>query len=157
MRQSTDIRTLTICQPFAELIVAAANTLPTDKTPKRVENRNWPTELRGPLLIHAGKSLAWFDAQGWDREQYPVPLGAIVGVANLVDCVHIERIRHCEREVVDRHPWITTHEHAEGRFCFVLEDVRRFVTPIPYKGAQGFFYVPAEVIVGVKTVPVTAP
>lgn len=28
---------------------------------KRVENREWPTSYRGPLLIHAGKSREWLD------------------------------------------------------------------------------------------------
>lgn len=151
---TTGIRALTVCQPFAELIVADANLLPPGETPKRVENRSWPTRFRGEFLIHAGKSLSWFDEQDWDRSQYPVPLGALVGIATLADCIQIDRIRLCERAIVDRFPWITTHEHAEGEFCFVLENVRRFVKPIPFKGAQGFFYVPSSAIAGVKTVEV---
>jgi len=149
---TTGIRALTICQPFAELIVADANTLPPGESPKRVENRVWPAAFRGDILIHAGKSTAWFDRQEWDREQYPVPMGAIVGIATLADCIYIDRIRRCERAVVERFPWITTHEHAEGPYCFVLEHVRRFVNPIPYRGALGFFYVPSSEIAGAKVV-----
>ncbi|MFM9963109.1 MAG: hypothetical protein ACKV2Q_18025 [Planctomycetaceae bacterium] len=142
------MRALTICQPFAELIVADANTLPTGQSPKRVENRNWPTEIRGDFLIHAGKNLKWFGRQNWSRLEHPVPMGAIVGIATLAHCVGIDTIRLCHPDIVSRWPWLTTHKHAEGRFCWVLENVRRFVTPIPYAGLLGFWDVPDEVING---------
>src|SRR3546814_4442712 len=44
------MKALTICQPYAELILLGL---------KRVENRSKPTRHRGPLLIHAGKSRDW--------------------------------------------------------------------------------------------------
>ena len=47
------MKAITISQPWAHLIVRGE---------KRVENRTWPTEHRGPLAIHAGKSLAELDA-----------------------------------------------------------------------------------------------
>lgn len=145
------MRALTICQPFAHLIVADANTLPPGQSPKRVENRNWPTEIRGDFLIHAGKSLKWFGHQNWSRLVNPVPMGAIVGIATLADCIDIDRISFHQPDIVARWPWLPTHEHAEGRFCWVLENVRRFVTPIPYSGLLGFWSVPDQVINGKPT------
>lgn len=148
------MRALTICQPFAELIVADAKTLPPGQSPKRVENRNWPTEIRGDFLIHAGKNRKWFEPQNWRTSEFPVPMGAIVGIATLSDCVEIDSIRLCRGFVVERFPWLPTHEHAQGRFCYVLENVRRFVTPIPWSGLLGFFNVPEQAIAG-KALKVT--
>lgn len=121
-------RALTVCQPYAELIAAGE---------KRVENRTWPTRYRGPLLIHAGKSLKWFNSESPDRYVF----GAIVASANLVACIEWPTNR-VERVVLAKlHDlmWLLTHEHANGPFLWVLEDVRRLAQPIPAKGAQGIW------------------
>lgn len=52
---------------------------------KDVENRSWPTRFRGAVLIHAAKGV---DAE--DRGEVrakDMPLGGIVGVMEIVDCV----------------------------------------------------------------------
>lgn len=147
------MKALTICQPFAALICLPDD----DHRAKRVENRKWGTQYRGPLLIHAGKSREWLelDDAGTCDELYELPLadmvfGAIVGVANLADCVALDMYASGIKRVPDssfrRWPWLSSHEHTEGPFCFVLTEVRRFETPIPYRGAQGFFDVPREVV-----------
>ena len=86
------MKALTICQPYALLIVTGI---------KRVENRTWPTRYRGPLLIHAGKSKAWLDEVDdlttgkCERIDYDettgriFDFGALVGVADLVDCIQV--------------------------------------------------------------------
>lgn len=142
------MKALTICQPFAHLIC-----LPDDHPrAKRVENRQWPTSYRGPLLIHAGKSRNWMDR----NEEYGIPesdlvFGAIVGVANLADCVKLETRPGWNGGVVPDHakrrwPWLLQHEHTEGPYCLVLTECRRFEKPIPYRGAQGLFDVPPGVV-----------
>lgn len=76
------MKALTICQPYAELIVRGL---------KPIENRTWPTSYRGPLLIHAGKSREWMDAD--DLDAYPgMVFGALVGRVNVVDCVRVEKL-----------------------------------------------------------------
>jgi hypothetical protein len=82
---------LSIRQPWAWAILHAG---------KDIENRKWTTTFRGPLLIHAAKTLydtsqerdrtrAWV----WRRFHVKVPLdddlprGGIVGKANVVDVV----------------------------------------------------------------------
>ncbi len=142
------MRALTICQPYAHLIM-----LPDDHgRVKRVENRNWSTSYRGPLLIHAGKSKDYLslDPQGIHDVEYMIPFatmtfGAIVGVCNVVDCFsqQLPMDRDC---AIRRRPWLAGHEHVEGPFCFVLQECRKFVEPIPYRGAQGFFNVPDELV-----------
>lgn len=86
---------------------------------KDVENRSWPTDFRGQILIHASKGV---DPE--DREEvieHSMPLGGIVGVMEIVDCVTA-----CESR------WFC------GPYGFVIRNARplRFV---PCKGALGFF------------------
>lgn len=112
------MKALTICQPYAELIARGE---------KWIENRTWPTSYRGPLAIHAGKSRDWLD-DGEEQEHPGMAFGAVVAIADLVDC----------RRVEDLPPELANHEHANGPWCFVLENVRR-IDPVPARGAQGFW------------------
>ena len=131
------MKAITICQPYAHLIVTGV---------KRVENRTWPTRVTGRVAIHAGKSRDWLTLSddGTLDEDYELPIadmafGAIVGVADLVACLPIEEIIRGVHS--ERFPWLREHEHAEGPFCFVLENVRR-IDPVAFNGSQGFFNVP---------------
>jgi hypothetical protein len=130
------MKCLTICQPYAHLIVTPQAELPKGHTQKLVENRTWITSYRGPLLIHAGKSRNWL-------EQYPgcglwdMPFGAIVGVALVVDCVPAtptfdhRRLRNglvAPAWAKRQFPWLARHPHVED------------------SGQQGMFEVPDEVV-----------
>lgn len=148
------MKALTICQPYAHLICLPDD----DDRAKRVENRTWPTSYRGPLLIHAGKSREWLELNdSGDRDElYDLALadmqfGFIIGIADLRDCVEKFVLegnapRRFQESSRRRWPWLEMHEHAEGPWCWVLQEVRRFETPIPYKGAQGLFNVPRKVV-----------
>lgn len=112
------MKALTICQPYAELIARGE---------KVIENRTWATSYRGPLAIHAGKSRDWLD--DGDEALYPgMPFGAVVAVAELYDCVRVERLP-CE---------LQDNEHANGPWCWLLRNIQR-VTPIAQSGAQGLW------------------
>jgi hypothetical protein len=86
------VKALTVRQPWAWLIVNGW---------KNVENRTWPTDFRGPLLIHAAKGCT---GEEWEAayvfvagfaprvaEMIPRPayiqLGGIVGEATIMACV----------------------------------------------------------------------
>lgn len=117
-----EIDVLTIKQPWAWLIVQGY---------KPVENREWKTQKRGPLLIHASKEV---DRAGyeWVRQNLPeifgkipppwqIEKGGIVGAAMLTDCV----TKHISI-------WFF------GKYGFVLDNP----TPLPFypmKGQLGFF------------------
>lgn len=124
---------LSIRQPWAHACAAGW---------KDIENRKWSTAIRGPICIHASA----FNKRNFqeDRGDYlevlhehvcrlqpptqekvaleGLAFGAIVGVATIVDCV-----------ARSDSPWFF------GRFGFVLKDQRLLDTPIPVKGALGFF------------------
>ena len=126
--QSAPIKALTILQPYAHLIVVTRE--------KRVENRTWSTRYRGPLVIHAGKGrqMLMNDGQG-------MSFGAAIGMCNLVECVHQKHL-HLHEDF----PWLPTHKHALGPWCWILDDVVEFPEPVPFKGAQGLWSFPSELV-----------
>lgn len=130
------MKALSIKQPWAYLIVQGL---------KDVENRDWATQYRGPLLVHASKytddgSIAGAKAI-MDRLDIPWParatvpqvmaLGAIVGMVEIVDCVS-----------ESDSPWFV------GEYGFVLRNPR-IIQPIPYKGRLGLYDIPDSVLDGV--------
>lgn len=124
------MKALTICQPYAHLIVQGRKTC---------ENRTWPTNYRGLLYIHAGKSREWLnlDDDGMDDGIHvdQMEFGKLVAICNLVACLHIDSRLLPE--------WIAkmTDEqkgHVSGEYCWILADVRP-VQPIAWRGAQGLW------------------
>jgi activating signal cointegrator 1 len=135
------MKALTICQPYAALICLPDD----DDRAKRVENRTWATNYRGPLLIHAGKSKQWLDGSDYGLTLEQMPFGVICGVANVVECVAVRDFMGPSESAAERRfPWLREHRHTEGPWCWVLQECRRFETPIPYRGAQGLFDIPID-------------
>lgn len=126
------MKALTICQPYAEMIA---------RGDKRVENRTWFTSHRGPLYIHAGKSREWLDGDTDDElaEEFgrQIEFGAIVATCRLVDCLHIDKIEAGQYDA--RFPWLRTHEHTNGEWCWVLDEIQRLPQPIVINGKQGLW------------------
>jgi hypothetical protein len=112
------MKVLSIRQPWAALIVAGI---------KDIENRNWPTRYRGPLLIHAAQRPAHMSDHEIARTyRCTIPAtaklrGGIVGIVELIDCVG----RH-------RSKWF------EGDFGFVLRNARPLPF-VPMPGRLGLF------------------
>ena len=122
---------LSIRQPWAWLIMNGG---------KNIENRCWPTKVRGRVLIHAAKGVSkaeWKDAWDWVRVICPeawekgtreiqtgsIERGGIVGSVEIVDCVSRSDS-----------PWF------QGQYGFVLRDPQ----PLPFypcRGQLGFFKV----------------
>jgi len=131
----TTMKALTICQPYAELILRGS---------KPVENRVWQTNYRGPLLIHAGKSRDWMINAEFGIPIREMAFGAIVGVADVTHCLSFAYLMSptCD----DALRYLRDSIHTSGPFCFVLKNPRRFAKPIPYRGAQGLFDIPDYVV-----------
>jgi hypothetical protein len=115
---------------------------------KDVENRTRATRHRGPLLIHAARSLKSLDAEDpalW-RTVYGVELparevltfGAILGVVDVIGCVPVG----LNGRVGGRYSvWAQV-----GLYGWLLANPRAFAEPIPYKGSQQFFEVADELL-----------
>lgn len=118
---------------------------------KPVENRDWATNFRGRIWLHASKfwkideiTADWEDVKTMAAEDnlaLPLPVGneagrdfatamrnsggCIVGSVEIVDCV-------------------TSYPSAffVGKFGFVLRNPVALQHPVPFRGALGFFEVP---------------
>lgn len=112
---------------------------------KDIENRDWSTNIRGRIAIHASKGLTKDDYEFYrffveelsfdgDVEVFTIPemhefvRGAILGTVELVDCV-----------TKSASPWF------QGRFGFVLRNPKPLKIPIPINGALGFWQVPKAI------------
>lgn len=158
---------LTLHQPWATLVAIGE---------KGIETRSWATSYRGELAIHAGKAFAReYQIMSLDPPFYrplldagfivqetttvrrlALPRGAIVAVAELRRCIPVEWIWFGLRGVTGwpTHPgdWMATPrerlygDYSPGRFGWLLFNVRRLPEPIPCRGAQGLWEVPAEIV-----------
>lgn len=127
------MKALTVCQPYAHLILQGRKTC---------ENREWFTKFRGALYIHAGKSLDWLDTGDPDDgdSRFAIPpgemqFGAVIAIANLVACLHIESplLAEWEGKMTKEQ-----EQHINGTYCWILADVRP-VKPVMWRGAQGLW------------------
>ena len=134
------MRTISLWQPWASGIALGLKTY---------ETRGWSTKVRGPVAIHAAKR--WTPdvrsaASGMaDRfaiaELADPPRGAIVAIAELTEVHPTENLREDLSEIE-----LAFGNYADGRFAWSLENVRALEEPIPFRGGQGFFSVPDELI-----------
>lgn len=128
------MRCLTVRQPWAWAIISGL---------KAIENRSWPTRHRGELAIHAGRSLAEFGGEDDFTATMPglppkgqFPLGAIVGVVRVIDCLPYEQVK--DRPFAER--------MGPESWCWMLEEPLAFPVPVPWAGRLGLFEVPDDVI-----------
>lgn len=133
---SGTMKCLSIMQPWAWLIVQGK---------KDLENRDWTTNYRGPILIHTGKKVddqCFEDGEiDEDMAEYygmngimpalksDYTTGAIIGRADLVDVVTDSSSK-----------WFV------GAYGFLLENASAFDRPIPYSGSRRLFDVPTRII-----------
>lgn len=126
---------LSIQQPWSALIVHGH---------KNIENRDWKTNRRGLIVIHAGQKIDTSAHRDVREGFHPVsgeevepgrwdgiadqPIGGIVGVAEIIGCVPTATSK-----------WRSEYrEWFVGKYGFVLAN-QRPVPFIPCKGALGFF------------------
>lgn len=130
------MKALSLWQPWASAIAIGA---------KSIETRHWPTNYRGPLLIHAAKRGTKPQISPIIRELQlnldieVIPFGSLVGVCELVGCCNTESLRVTDQER-------RLGDYSRGRFGWILYGVRAFNKPIPFRGMQGIFNVPDDVV-----------
>jgi hypothetical protein len=141
------MKCISVRQPYGSWLANPDKFVKANLTPKRIENRNWTTNYRGPILIHASKTFEydaipfWLqrfprlgDAFSLDPKDYP--LGAIIGHAKLVNVIT------SLENAVARDPWFC------GEYGFKLVQAGP-IEPIPYRGSLMIFEVPESVLAGI--------
>lgn len=132
------MKALSIRQPWAWAILNAG---------KDIENRDWRSDFRGVIAVHASKSvtkLEYEDARDFmiahigvdvanKLSESTLAFGAIIGTVEIVDCVD----------------W-SPSQWAVGSYCFVLSNPKPLIKPVLCKGALGLWDVPAEILSQIK-------
>jgi hypothetical protein len=164
---------LSLNPPWGTLIALAAR---RPELGKRIETRDWQRSYRGPMAIHQTKGLGELASEAelaalCGREPFASALAA-AGVASpgqlprgqIVAVVRLAEIRPTSGErgplggptyadwVHDLSPRERAFgNYAPGRFGWVLADIQALAEPVPCRGAQGLWPVPADVAAAVTT------
>lgn len=131
------MKALTIIQPWASLIALGE---------KKIETRSWRTKYRGPVLIHAGKSVDKEALKNFSivlaYHRLPkLPSGVILAKAEIVDCVEIDpgtdppnRTAYLKNGEKVTGNEFSFGDYSPGRFAWILDNVEPLKEPIPAKG-----------------------
>ena len=117
---------------------------------KTFETRDWRTDYRGPIAIHAAKTphREW-ERYFYDRKQTDLPdeirralppiggyaYGKVVAVADLTGCIHIRPETYLMVPDLD----VKMGNWHPGRYAWKLENVRPVHTPVLARGSQGLW------------------
>lgn len=139
---------LSMHQPWASLLIEGF---------KRFEGRNWSTEVRGPLWIHAAQRVPtpeeieavesqcidmYNDAS--ERPDLPerYPTGVLLGRIELVDCLNDEEYH---TKIPDE-----LREPSECKFHFVVKNPEKLIVPIRMTGGKKIFKLEHDLWDGAK-------
>ena len=120
------MKCLSICQPFAELII---------QNKKTIELRTWNTKIRGEFLVHAPIKVR---KEAYEKLKIKEKLttGAIIGKVELWDVKKYESLKEIQIDKKKHHSSTISHDKIFG---FILKNAKPFRIPIPWKGQLGFF------------------
>lgn len=144
------MKALSVWQPWALLLAIGA---------KRYETRSWYPN-RGVvgtrIAIHAGRSTEGMEIlmtdQRFSRAVWELltaahqpkdcfAFGAIIATAVVVDAIRTPVLESEEPGPHER----DLGDWSDGRWCWQLDRVHHLATPIPCRGAQGLFDLPADI------------
>lgn len=149
------MKALSLWQPWASLWCSRR---------KIHETRHWPLRHRGWLAVHAAKKLVSDCGEDLDdivcaefgpHWRSELPCGALIGVVNIINCLPTEKVADIysaegfefssDADDPSNTDW-TCENFEPGRFAFQRREFRLFKTLIPYRGQQGLFSVPDELL-----------
>lgn len=122
------MKVLTIKQPWASLIIEGY---------KKYEFRSWKTNYRGKILIHAGLNIEKEILKRFENYQCNYPKGAIIGEAELVDCVLVDEKLNKKLSNID--PIVYGKTNHVQNYAWKLENIKKYDNPIEIKGKLGLW------------------
>ena len=120
------MKCLSVCQPFAELIVQGKKT---------IELRKWNTKFRGEFLVHAAKNILIEDCKRM-KISSSITTGAIIGKVKLTDVKKYESDKELKTDKRKHH---SLSDITKNKYGFILENPKKLRVPIPYSGKLNFF------------------
>lgn len=162
------MKAISLWQPWATAIAVGSKTIETRSWGTHYRG---PIAIHAAKRMRKGELISYSCSWNWMGALAPtglkmhgdkrslwelIPFGAIVAVADLADCrpthtfalAEIETPRRPAGEHGDLYKWTERQmgDFSLGRFGWVLKDVRPLVKPLPWKGEQGWFDVPDDLI-----------
>ena len=120
------MKCLSVCQPFAELIIQGKKT---------IELRKWNTKFRGEFLVHAAKNILIEDCKRM-KISSSITTGAIIGKVKLTDVKKYESDKELKSDKKKHH---SLSDITKNKYGFILESPKKLRVPIPYSGKLNFF------------------
>ena len=131
------MKAISLHQPWASLVMVGRQLW---------ETRSWPTDYRGVLAIHAGKTLPPYALEfcrEFDGELAAVgihdvtalPLGAVLGCVRLTGCIKTDgpEARRLGERAKAWGNW------EPGRYAWRLEGPAPYGAPVPARGMRGLW------------------
>ena len=120
------MKCLSVCQPFAELIVQGKKT---------IELRKWNTRFRGEFLVHAPQKIRLDDCKRLKMKP-EMTVGAIIGKVELIDVKEYENTIQIKK---DSKKHLASNDLNDNKYGFILQNPKQLRIPIPYTGQLNFF------------------
>jgi hypothetical protein len=140
------VKALSLWQPWASLWSCGR---------KIYETRSWSTNYAGPIAVHAAKRIETeisdmlreiCENEFGGRWHVELPAGALIAVCDCVICKPTDHLHVDDEEFAQGN-------FTPGRFAFDPLNMRELPTPISWRGMQGLFDIPDNLIVGVPLPP----
>jgi hypothetical protein len=130
---------LSIRQPWVDLILRKLKT---------IEVRDWEVSRRGPILLHASRTIDWqaIELFGYTNP-WELPRGQVVGYARIVDAFAFNH----ESWLATASGHLVIRPLSFGNYGLVLDSVRRFRKGVACPGKLYFFPVPLGIQEKLKT------
>jgi len=122
------MKCLTIKQPWTSLIIEGY---------KMYEFRSWKTNYRGKLFIHAGKNIEKDMLNRFSKYNLNYELGAIIGEAELVDCILVDE--RFNQELIKINPIVYGKSNHVEKYAWKLVNIKKYDKPIYVKGKLGLW------------------
>ena len=119
------MKCLSICQPFADLIIQGKKT---------IELRKWNTKFRGEFLVHAPQKIRFDDCKRL-KIKSNLTVGAIIGKVELVDVKEYQNIAQIK---ADSKEHLTQNNVLGNKYGFILKNPKQLKVPIPCNGQLNF-------------------
>lgn len=142
------MRAIGLWQPWGEWLINGDKLIETRPRPMRTlvgQRVAIHATLREPMEARAAAITAAYEARLPLPDLDKLPHGALIGTVFVDECfqmtaTYVRYVReHWPRE-------FALGDYAEGRWAFTLKDPMPFSWPVPWRGKQGVFMVPDELL-----------
>ena len=125
------MKCLSVCQPFANLIIQGKKT---------VELRKWNTKFRGEFLVHAPQKIRLDECKRL-KMQPEMTVGAIIGKVELIDVREYENTAQIK---IDSKKHLASNDESDNKYGFILQNPKQLRVPIPCNGQLNYFEFKSE-------------